>query len=123
MDALPTLPAELPLTGIPGGALRLLGEGDWTLEPQLSEVPDVPVWTLYPARMSGGQARRRVRANRERAAAGRAGRRAGHGRGPVAGAVGVRFRTPVGDAADCRGKPGQRERSPARRLCPSGPSG
>jgi RimJ/RimL family protein N-acetyltransferase len=74
MDALSTLPAELPLTGIPGGALRLLGEGGWALEQQLSEVPDVPVWTLYPARMSESQARRRVRISRERAAAGSAGR-------------------------------------------------
>jgi len=74
VDAPLKLPQHLPLDRIAGGVLRLLGEEDWGLEQRLSNVADVPRWTMYPAAMSEAQARLRGLANRERAAAGTAAR-------------------------------------------------
>ena len=74
MDAFLKLPETLPLDRTAGAVLRLLGEEDWALEQKLSEVPDIPRWTLYPPRMSETQARRRSQLNRERAVVGSAAR-------------------------------------------------
>lgn len=86
------LPDELALR-LPGTRLRALREGDWPLDLALSRVPDVPLWTYYPADLTPEDARERVARSIAVRGDGRGGRFVVEWSGTAVGTVGVVLRT------------------------------
>jgi RimJ/RimL family protein N-acetyltransferase len=77
---------------LPGGRLRALTAADWELDCALSRVPDVPLWTYYPADIDEAEARRRVARSIELRTDGRGGRFVVERDGVPVGTIGITLR-------------------------------
>ena len=74
---------------VPGARLRALRADDWPLDQALSQAPDVPRWTYFPADISEEVARERVSRSLALRADGRGGRFVVELAGAGVGAVGL----------------------------------
>jgi RimJ/RimL family protein N-acetyltransferase len=82
-------PWRIELGEHPGIALRTLELDDWIVEYDLSRVPDVPRWTMYPADLDEERARLRADLNLQLAATGMGIRYVIDERGTALGTAGI----------------------------------